>query len=504
MGVLTCARRGEAPLEGEPHLDAREGEASDDTARSGSWTGKFFSTAGAGRRRRLRRRSSPRRATSSAVGHRRGRRRRPRRGTRGRGPAGLGRRRVPRARRDPAQGGRSVERAQPRRSTAGSSGRPARSRPGASSRCGSPPARVTRRPAWPRCPTASCCRTRDPTSACPGACRSAWSGVISPFNFPLILSIRAVAPALALGNAVSSSPTRARPCRGGVSLARIFEEAGLPEGLFTCCRAAPTSARRWSPTRASQMVSFTGSTRPGAGRRARCGGGAPQAGAPGARRQHGADRARRRRLEKAASVGAWGSFLHQGQVCMTTGRHLVHAGSPTSTSPRWPSTPTTCRSATRPRGQVALGPIIDAKQRDKRPRPGHGSVDAGARLAAGGTYEGLFYRPTVLADVPTDSPGVRGGDLRPGRAGDRVRLDRRGRRSWPRDTEYGLSLGILTRNVMRGLAIADRIPTGIVHINDQTVERRGGQPVRRRQGSGTGARLGGRRRTSTRSPRRSG
>ena len=59
------------------------------------------------------------------------------------------------------------------------------------------------------------------------------------------------------------------------------------------------------------------------------------------------------------------------------------------------------------------------------------------------------------------------------------------------DTPYGLSLGILTNDVMRGLAIADRIPSGIVHINDQTVERRGGQPVRRREELGPGARLGG-------------
>ena len=93
---------------------------------------------------------------------------------------------------------------------------------------------------------------------------------------------------------------------------------------------------------------------------------------------------------------------------------------------------------------------------------------AGARLAAGGTYEDLFYRPTVLADVPVDSPayteevfGPVAPVVRFDSVDDAVRL--------ASDTPYGLSLGILTRDVMRGLEIAERIPSGLVHINDQTI-----------------------------------
>jgi benzaldehyde dehydrogenase (NAD) len=195
-------------------------------------------------------------------------------------------------------------------------------------------------------------------------------------------------------------------------------------------------------------------------------------------------------VAKAASAGAWGSFLHQGQICMTTGRHIVHeaiyddyvaalAGKAGHLPVGNPATE-----------QVALGPIIDAKQRDKVHGLVTGSVDAGARLAAGGTYEGLFYKPTVLAEVAPAMPayasevfGPVAPVLRFATADEAAKL--------AADTEYGLSLGILTRDVMRGLDLARRIPTGIVHINDQTVDDAPNTPFGGIFASGTGARFGG-------------
>ncbi|MGZ5301186.1 MAG: aldehyde dehydrogenase family protein, partial [Actinomycetota bacterium] len=141
-------------------------------------------------------------------------------------------------------------------------------------------------------------------------------------------------------------------------------------------------------------------------------------------------------------------------------------------------------------GQVALGPLIDAKQRDRVHGLVTASIDKGARLAAGGTYEGLFYRPTVLADVPTDSPAWVEeifGPVAPVVAfdsiDDAVKI--------AADTPYGLSISVLTKDVMKGLAIADRIPSGIVHINDQTVSDEVVNPFGGVKSSGQGARLGG-------------
>jgi len=141
-------------------------------------------------------------------------------------------------------------------------------------------------------------------------------------------------------------------------------------------------------------------------------------------------------------------------------------------------------------GQVALGPIIDERQRDKVHALVTATTGAGAKLAAGGTYEGLFYRPTVLADVTADMPayaqevfGPVAPVLKFGSADDVAEIAAR--------SEYGLSLGILTRDVMRGLDLARRIPSGIVHINEQTVDDEANTPFGGVLDSGTGTRFGG-------------
>ena len=111
-------------------------------------------------------------------------------------------------------------------------------------------------------------------------------------------------------------------------------------------------------------------------------------------------------------------------------------------------------------------------------------------LAAGGTYDELFYRPTVLAGSPAaGTPAYEGevfGPVAPvsrfSSVDEAVRLAARQRvRPVARHP----------RRRLTALALADRIPSGIVHINDQTVRRRGGRAVRRRGASGTGARFGG-------------
>jgi benzaldehyde dehydrogenase (NAD) len=139
---------------------------------------------------------------------------------------------------------------------------------------------------------------------------------------------------------------------------------------------------------------------------------------------------------------------------------------------------------------VALGPVIDEGQRDKIHGLVTSTTDAGAKAAAGASYDGLFYRPTVLAEVTAEHPafteeifGPVAPVTRVGSEDEAVEL--------ARASEYGLSLGIITSDVMRGLALADRIPTGIVHINDQTVNDEANAPFGGVAASGTGSRFGG-------------
>ncbi|MBX7267174.1 benzaldehyde dehydrogenase [Micromonospora sp. Llam7] len=314
-------------------------------------------------------------------------------------------------------------------------------------------------------------------------------GVISPFNAPLILAIRSVAPALALGNAVVLKPDLRTAVCGGLAIARVFEEAGLPEGLLHVLPGGVATGEALVADPHVRVISFTGSS--AAGRKV------GEAAARHLKRAHlelggnsalvvldDAD------LDLAVSAGAWGSFLHQGQICMTTGRHLVHE----SVAERY-VTELAAKADHLPVGdpakeQVALGPIIDEGQRDKIHSLVEASVAAGARLAAGGTYEGLFYRPTVLADVTPTTPAYAQEVFGPV-APVLTFTDLDEAAALAGASEYGLSLGILSRDVMKAMALAERIPSGIVHINDQTVSDEAVAPFGGVGASGTGSRFGG-------------
>lgn len=313
-------------------------------------------------------------------------------------------------------------------------------------------------------------------------------GVISPFNFPLILSIRAVAPALALGNAVILKPDPRTAVCGGVTLARIFEEAGLPAGVLSVLPGGAEVGEAMVAESRIGLVSFTGSTR--VGRRVAA---------------LAAQRLKRVHLElggnsaliilddvdpeRAASVGAFGSFNHQGQICMTTGRHLVARAIADRYAEALGEHARNLPVGNPATEQVALGPLIDDSQRDRVHKMVTASVSAGARLVEGGTYSGRFYRPTVLADIPTNAAAYAEevfGPVAPIVAFDTIDEAVELAGAGP----YGLALGILTGDVMKALEIAGRIPTGIVHINDQTVGDEVVNPFGGVRDTG-GSRLGG-------------
>ena len=314
-------------------------------------------------------------------------------------------------------------------------------------------------------------------------------GVISPFNFPLILSIRSVAPALALGNAVLLKPDPRTAVCGGYVLARIFQEAGLPDGVLQVLPGGADAGAALVEAPPVRVISFTGSTN--AGRKV------GETAGRLLKRAHlelggnsalivldDAD------LERGISAAAFGSFIHQGQVCMTTGRHIVHESLADQYVARLAEKADQLAVGDPAREHVALGPIIDAAQRDRIHGLVTASRDGGATIAAGGSYDGLFYRPTVITDVRADTPVWAQEVFGPVAPVARFStLDEAA--ALAVGTEYGLSLGILTRDVMKGVALADRIPSGLVHINDQTVDDEAVAPFGGVAASGTGSRFGG-------------
>jgi len=175
---------------------------------------------------------------------------------------------------------------------------------------------------------------------------------------------------------------------------------------------------------------------------------------------------------------------------MTTGRHLVHERIYDDFVERLSDKAAKLPVGDPARDQVALGPVIDGGQRDKIHDLVTSSVGDGVRLAAGGTFDRLFYQPTVIAGVSASTPAFAReifGPVAPvarfGSIEEAIAL--------ATASEYGLSLGIVTRDAMRGVELADRIPTGIVHINDQTVNDEANAPFGGTGASGTGSRFGG-------------
>ena len=312
--------------------------------------------------------------------------------------------------------------------------------------------------------------------------------VIAPFNVPLILAIRSVAPALALGNAVLLKPDPRTAVSGGVSIARIFTEAGLPAGLLHMLPGGVDIGKAVVDDPHVRVVSFTGST--AAGRAV------GELAARHLKRVHlelGGNSALivldDVDLERAVSAGAFGSFFHQGQVCMATSRHLVHESIADAYVERLTMTAQHLPVGDGTRADVALGPIIDEHQRDKIHSMVTASVAAGARLTTGGSFDGLFYRPTVLTDVRPGMPvydnevfGPVAPIVRFSTLEEAVTL--------AKGTEYGLALGILSRDISKALALAEKIPSGLVHINDETVNDEPFAPFGGVGASGTGSRFG--------------
>lgn len=230
-------------------------------------------------------------------------------------------------------------------------------------------------------------------------------GVISPFNFPLLLSLRAVAPALATGNAVVLKPDPQTPLSGGFMIARAFEEAGLPEGVLRVLQGGVEAGEALCLSKHVQMIQFTGST--AVGRRV-----AELAGRTlEVSLELGGNNALiildDADLDLAVNNAVWGAFMHQGQICMASSRIFVHAKIADEFTKRLAAHAAHLPVGDPVSGQVALGPVINQKQLDRVQGILADPVKAGARIETGGTAKGLFHQPTVLSGV---KPGMRAFD----------------------------------------------------------------------------------------------
>jgi benzaldehyde dehydrogenase (NAD) len=314
-------------------------------------------------------------------------------------------------------------------------------------------------------------------------------GVISPFNFPLILSARAAAPALAVGNAVVLKPDPRTVLSGGFVLALLFEAAGLPSGVLQVLPGGTDVGEAMCADPNIAMISFTGSSAAGrkvgevAGRHLK----KVQLELGGKNVVIVLDDAD---LDSAASAIAFGAWFHQGQICMTTGTVLAHEKIAAALTEKLVAKAEHLPVGDPASGQVALGPVINQGQVERIHSIVTNTVAAGATLAAGGTFEGPYYRPTVLTGVTPAMRSFREEVFGPvasivtfGSDDEAVAL--------ANDNEYGLSAGVFSASIARAMAIGNRLQTGLLHINDQTVADEPHVPFGGTGASGNGTRIGG-------------
>jgi benzaldehyde dehydrogenase (NAD) len=314
-------------------------------------------------------------------------------------------------------------------------------------------------------------------------------GAITPWNSPSVLGMRVVAPALALGNAVVLKPDPQTPVCGGAMFEAVFREAGLPEGLLTVVIGGADVGEAIVTDPNVNVVSFTGSTV--AGRRVgELAGGLLKK----VSLELGGNNAfvvlDDADLDAAASAGAYASFQFQGQVCFAAGRHIVHRSVAREYVDALVEKAARLRLGDPYREEVDLGPIVNEKQLARVDGIVRRSVDGGARLAVGGTHEGLFYRPTVLADVTRELPAWTDEIFGPVAPVVTFETDEEAL-ALANDTAYGLAGGVYSRSISRGLALAQRIKAGMVHVNDQTVNDEAVIPFGGMGASGNGSRFGG-------------
>jgi aldehyde dehydrogenase (NAD+) len=228
--------------------------------------------------------------------------------------------------------------------------------------------------------------------------------VISPWNFAMNLSMRSIAPALATGNAVVVKPAEDRPVTGGSIIAKIFEEAGLPEGLFNVVLGKGSDIGDYLTEHfVPEMVSFTGSTPVGKGIGVRSG-----------------ERVRDVSLEldgnnvfialddidvdKAVDAAIFGKFMHQGQICMATNRILVDEAVAEPFTQKFVDRVKKLKVGDPSDPETVIGPIINSKQVEKINDLIDEGIDAGAELLNDLKTEGKVIHPVVLGSVTNDMP----------------------------------------------------------------------------------------------------
>ena len=314
---------------------------------------------------------------------------------------------------------------------------------------------------------------------------------IAPWNAPIILAVRAFATALACGNTVILKASELSPGTQFL-LVQTMKDAGLPPGVLNFITNAPADSGKVVETMiahpAVRRVNFTGSTKTGKLVAETCarylkpvllelGGKAPMLVLDDAD------------IDNAVRAAAFGAFMHQGQICMSTERIVVDAKIADAFAAKLAVKAGTMVAGNPRTSNVPLGSMIGRDAADRAAGLVKDAVGKGAKLLAGGSVDGTFMPATVLDRVTPEmrvyyeeSFAPMACLVRVDGPDDAVRV--------ANDTEYGLSSSIFTGNVKLALELASRLDFGCCHINGPTVHDEAQMPLGGMKASGYG-RFGG-------------
>lgn len=317
--------------------------------------------------------------------------------------------------------------------------------------------------------------------------------VISPWNMPGILTSRGFAFPMAAGNTIVLKPSEDTPYAGGLFFAEVLEEAGIPAGVFNVVTCSRDNVQEMGDELVENPlvkgISFTGSTPVGRQIAARAGAHLKKAcvelgGKDSLIVLEDAD------MERATSAASFGSFMHQGQICMSVEKVLVQESVYPEFLRRFVE-----RAARLKTGNVAdksnvIGPMINDRQVARVKHQIEDALAKGAKLALGGTVRDRFVEPTILTNVTPDMAVWQDETFGPVAVVVPFRTDAEAI-ALNNDTEYGLSAGIITANEDRALAMAARLETGMCHVNCSSINDEPHVPFGGTKASGVG-RHGGR------------
>jgi vanillin dehydrogenase len=295
----------------------------------------------------------------------------------------------------------------------------------------------------------------------------------APWNAPLILGTRAVAGPLTVGNTVVVKASEDAPLACALFLADILQDAGLPAGVLNVITNDRSDGAAIAETligdRRVRRVNFTGST--GTGRRiAEL---AARSLTPVLLELGGknsvlvlddAD------LDYAVEAASFGAYLNSGQVCMSADRILVHRAVADEFAARLAEKAKGLPAGDPTDRSVVIGPLINADAARRVASLVDEAAGAGARvLAGGGAPDGAHYPATVLAGV-TPRMRIHTEEIFGPVCTVLTVADEDEAVAVANDSPYGLTAGVVTADLPRGMAVARRLRTGIVHVNDQSVD----------------------------------